>query len=72
MMLLFLHRRDYCWKCEFDADVKIEKYDHHDGDQLLFYKKVHIKTQSQTKDVLIIFILCVYIIARNDEFQFIW
>ena len=24
-MLLFLHRWDYCWKCEFDADAKIEK-----------------------------------------------
>ena len=24
-MLLFLPRWDYCWKCEFDADVKIEQ-----------------------------------------------
>ena len=24
-MLLFLHRWDYCSKCEFDADTKIEK-----------------------------------------------
>ena len=24
-MLSFLHRRDYCWKCEFDTDVKIEQ-----------------------------------------------
>ena len=49
--------KDYCWKCEFDIDVKIENYNHHDGEQLLFYKKVNIKTQSQKKDVLVIFIL---------------
>ena len=57
MTLSFLHRWDYCWKCEFDIDVKIENYNHHDGEQLLFYKKVHIKTQSKKKDVLVIFIL---------------
>ena len=59
-MLSFLHRWDYCWKCEFDIDViivKIENYNHHDGQQLLFYKKVHIKTHSKMKDVLVIFIL---------------
>ena len=37
-MLSFLHRWDYCWKCEFDADVKIENYYHGDGEQILFYK----------------------------------
>ena len=47
----------YCWKCEFDTDVKIENYDHHDGEQLIFYKKLHIKTQSKEKDVPVIFIL---------------
>ena len=30
---------------------------HHDEEQLLFYKKVHIKTQSNEKDVLVIFVL---------------
>ena len=55
-MLSFLHRWDYCWKCEFDTDVKVENYYHHDGEQLGFYKKVHIKAQS-IKDVLVIFIL---------------
>ena len=53
-MLSFLHRWDYCWKCEFDTDVKIENYYHHDGEQLGFYKKVDIKTQSKKKDVLVI------------------
>ena len=72
MMLLFLHHWDYCWNCEFDTDVKIENYNHHHGEQLLFYKKVHIKTQSKKKDVLVIFILLVYVIARNEEFQFMW
>ena len=38
-MLSFLPRWDYCWKCEFDADVKIENYYHHDGEQLGFNKK---------------------------------
>ena len=71
-MLSFLHRWDYCWKCEFDTDVKIENYNHHDGEQLLSYKKVHIKTQSKNKDVLVIFIILLYIIARNEELQFIW
>ena len=39
-MLSFLHRWDCCWKCQFDTDVKIENYNHHDGEQLLFLKKV--------------------------------
>ena len=44
-LLSFLHRWDYCWKCEFDADVKIiENYHQHCGEQLGFHKKVHIKT----------------------------
>ena len=42
-MISFLHRWDYCWKCQLDADVKTESYYHHDGEQLLFYKKVRIK-----------------------------
>ena len=45
---------EICWKCEFDTDVKIENY-HHDEELLLFYEKVHIKTQSNKKDVLVIF-----------------
>ena len=40
---------------------KIENYDQHDGEQLLFSKKVYIyiyiKTQSKKKAVLVIFIL---------------
>ena len=68
-MLSFLHRWDYCWKCEFDIDVilvKIENYNHHDRQQLLFYKKVHIKTQSKMKDVLVIFILLLEM--KNSKF----
>ena len=42
MMLSFLHLWDYCWKCEFDIDAKIDNYNHRDGEQLLFYKKVQI------------------------------
>ena len=40
-MLSFLPPWDYCWKCEFDTDVKIENYCHydHDGEQLGFYIK---------------------------------
>ena len=56
-MLSFLYRWDYCWKFEFDINVKIENYGHHDKEQLLFHKKVHIKTQSQKKDVGVVFIL---------------
>ena len=65
-MLSFLHCWGCCWKCQFDTDVKIENYAHHDGEQLLFIKKVyfkkklHIKTQSKRKDVLVIFILLIY------------
>ena len=58
MMLSFLHRWDYCWKCEFDINVKIENYNHHDGEQLLFYKKVHIKMQCEKKDVLVTLYYC--------------
>ena len=53
-MLSFLHRLNFCWKCEFHADVKKENYYHHDEEQLGFYKKVRIKTQSKKKDVLVI------------------
>ena len=54
-MLSFLHQWDwdYCGKCEFDRDVKIENYYYHDGEQL----GLHIRTQSKKKDVLVIFIL---------------
>ena len=48
-------------------NVKIENYNHHDGEQLLFLKikkkkekEVPIKTQSKKKDVLEIFILLLY------------
>ena len=58
-MLSFLHRWNCCWKCQFDTDVKTENYNHHDGEQWHFFKKVHIKTQSK-KNVLVIFS---YIIA---------
>ena len=58
IMLSSLHRWDFCWKCEFFTDAKIENYNHHDGERLLFYRKVHIKTQSKKKDVLVIFIYC--------------
>ena len=56
-MLSFLRCWDYCWKCEFDTDVKIENYYHHDEEQSGFHEKVRIKTQSKKKDVLIMFIL---------------
>ena len=72
MMLSFLHRWDYCSKCEIDTDAKIENDNQHDGEQLLFYKKVDIKKKSKRKDVLVIFILLLYVIARNEELQFIW
>ena len=38
---------------------------HHDGEQLLFYKKAHIKTQSKKNFVFVM----LYIIARNEELQ---
>ena len=59
-LLSFLHCWDYCWKCEFDTDVKIENdyhYDREQPEQLSFLKKVHVKTQSQKNDVLVIFVL---------------
>ena len=56
-MLSFLHRWDYCWKSEFDTVVQIENYYHHAGEQLGFYKKVHIKTQSEKRNILAVFIL---------------
>ena len=33
------------------------KLSHRDGEQLGFYKKLHMKTQSKKKDVLVIFTL---------------
>ena len=42
---------------EFDTDVKILIYCHHDGEQVGFYEKVHIKTQSKKDVLVVIFIL---------------
>ena len=33
-ILSFLPRWDYCWKCEFDTDVKTENYYHHDRESV--------------------------------------
>ena len=53
-MLSFLHRWGHCWKCEFDLDFKfitmVES-------NYFFYKKVHIKIQSNKENVLAIFVL---------------
>ena len=35
---------------EFDTDIKIERYYNHDGEQLTFYQKVHIKTHRLRKE----------------------
>ena len=47
-MLSVLHRWYCCWKCQFDTDVKIENYNHHDGEQLLFLKKVYFFLKKST------------------------
>ena len=36
---------------------QIRKFYHHDGEQLGFYEKIHIKTQSKKNEVLAIFTL---------------
>ena len=56
VMLSFSHRWDCCWKCEFDIDIKIENYNHHDREQLFFIKK-YISKHSKKKDVIVIFVL---------------
>ena len=73
---MVLHHWDYCWKCEFDINAKIESYNHHDGEQLLFYKKVQIETQCKKKDVLlVIFILLqemknsIFFLYKNVKFH---
>ena len=44
---------------------KIENYCHHDGEQSDFHKKIHIDKKERCSCNL-------YIVARNEEFQFIW
>ena len=41
----------------YRCQKRIGNYNDHDGEQLEFYKKVHIKTQNKKKDVLVIFTL---------------
>ena len=53
-IISFLHRRDYCWKCEFGQN-RIENDYQHDGEQLGFYKKSTYQNTEQA--VLVIFIL---------------
>ena len=69
MTLSFLHRWDYSWKGKFDTDVKIENYNHHDGEQLLFYEKVNIKTQSKKKDILVVFIFIALYYCKKQRTQ---
>ena len=66
-MLLFPHHCDYRWKCEFDTDVKIQNYYHHDGQQSDFYKKsTYQNTELKEGCSWNIYI------ASNEESQFIW
>ena len=53
-MLLFLHHWDFCWKCEFDTDVKKENHYHYAGKQAGF---IISKDTKQKKDVFVIFVL---------------
>ena len=64
-MLSFLCRWDYCWKCEFDTDVKIDVriFYHHDGEPLGFNKKGTSQNTEQEKGCS-----CNLYIARNEEF----
>ena len=49
----------------YRRQTRIENY--HDEEQLRFYTKVCIKTQSNKKDILVIFTM-----QETKEFQFIW
>ena len=40
---------------------------HHDGEQLGFYKKAHMKTQSKKKDVLVIFFILLVNETKNKK-----
>ena len=51
----------------YRSQNRIENYYDHHGEQLGFYKKVHIKTQSKKKNVFVIFTL-----QETNEFPFIW
>ena len=45
-----LIRDNCCWNCEFDTDVKIENYYHHDRKHLGFYKKsTHQSTEQKER-----------------------
>ena len=54
-------------RCQNRCQNRVANYYHYDRGQLDFYKKIHIKTQSKKKDVLLIFTL-----QETNEFQFIW
>ena len=45
--------------------IQMSKIDHYDGEELLFCKKTHIKTQGKKKDVQNLYH------CKNEEFQFI-
>ena len=62
--VMIIHCWDYCWKCEFDTDVKKEKiFCHHNGEQWRFYKK----STSQNTQQKVGYFSNLYI-ARNKEF----
>ena len=62
-MLSLLPRWNYCWKCEFDTDVKIEYYYHHDGEQLGSNKKSTYQNTEQK---------ALYYKKRNIPIYCIW
>ena len=66
-MLSLLHLWGYCWNSEFDyrCQNRIENYYHNDGAQFIFLKNLLQNTEQKEG------CSCNYIIARNEEFQFI-
>ena len=69
-MLSFLDRWDYCWKCEFDKDVKIEYQSTITMMENNYVIKKYISkgTYSEQKEGC----PCNLCIGRNEGFQFIW
>ena len=65
-VLSFLHRWEYCWKWfRYRCQNRIEKYYHHDGEQLGFCKYIHIKTPARRaknnislSEIITIIIIC--------------
>ena len=65
-MLSFLYRWDYCWKCEFDTDVKIDRK------LLPWWRTIRFLLKSTSKHSKKMDIIVIFILQEMKNSNFVW